>query len=100
MKMKVILDVDGVGKIGVVEDSYIVFQNWIYGEEGVKPEHPRYFSTLKNALLELKQYNLGKYLAQKETAKSFGELLRRLEEFENEWKKFLEENVSKIEGQT
>jgi len=99
MKVKVILDVDEVGKIGVIEDSYIVFQNWIPGEEGVKPERPRYFSTLKNALLELKQYNLGKYLAQKETAKSFRELLERLEEFERGWKKFLEEKVGRIEEQ-
>jgi len=99
MKVKIILDVDGIGKIGVTRNSYIVFQNWVPGEEGAKPEQPKYFSTLKNALLELKQYNLGKYLAQKETARSFRELLERLEEFEREWKKFLEENVSRIEEQ-
>jgi len=95
--MKIILDIDGVGKIGVIRDSYVVFQN--SGEEEDKLERPRYFSTLKNALLELKQYNLGKYLVQKETAKSFRELLERLEEFEMEWKKLLEEKVGRIEEQ-
>jgi hypothetical protein len=97
--MKIILDLDGIGKIGVTKDSYVVFQNWAPGEEGAKPEHPKYFSSLKNALLELKQYNLGKYLAQKETARSFKELLERLEGFEMEWKKFLEEKVGRIEEQ-
>ena len=99
MKLKLILDIEGVGKIYVMKDNYVVFHKWQDEKKG-NPYRPRYFTTLKGALLELKQYNLGKYLAtQKEPATSFRELLRRLEEFENWWRKFLEENVSKIENQ-
>lgn len=92
--MKIIFDKEEIGKIAVDNDTYIVFYKW-FDKEKKRPLTPKYFMTLKGALLELKKHNLVKHLASyNEPADSFKELLNRVKQFEEKWQKFLDENFT------
>jgi hypothetical protein len=77
MEMKIILDIEEIGKIAVENDTYIVFYKW-FNEKRKRPLVSKYFMTLEEALLELQKHNFSKHLASyKEPAKSCGEFLKK-----------------------
>jgi len=97
--MRIILELEGVGNIGVIKDNYIVFDR--FGGEQVlksgrvvrKMVNPRYLPSLGAALEELRCHVLGKKLAKSKcSAKSITELLNRVNKINFEWEDFCKEH--------
>jgi chromosome segregation ATPase len=93
--MKIVLEMEGVGFIGVSKISYMVFERFDEyldkktGEMKKYPSKARYFQSLEAALEDLRCFFVGKKLATaRNHCKSIDELLARIEKINKEWEKF------------
>jgi hypothetical protein len=95
--VKLILELEGVGYLGVNSCNYIFFTGWQEGslkngKPYKTPVNCKYFMSLGSALEEMRCYCLGKKLAfMRKHATSIDELLAKIDKINKDWDKFYHE---------